>query len=213
MVGAHGKIGKDGKSCEHYDAFLVYSRVQSIETVHVSTNVTPNSPYPPINSAEYIRNAIGLAFDHTRQLLFYSDVQLGTINSVFFNGTNFAVVAEKQGSVEGLYYEATQGDLYWTCSNDASINRLNLHNKNGGKARVEKILKLHSNDRPRGLCVDPCESRIYWTNWDANRPSIQRSYMSGYGIESIITTDIRMPNGITLDHVSKKLYWVDARLE
>lgn len=90
-VCAHGKIGKDGKSCENYDAFIAFSRVQSIETIHVEEEITPNSPYPPIQSAEHIRNAIGLAFDIKEQRLFYSDVQLGTINSVFFNGTNFTV--------------------------------------------------------------------------------------------------------------------------
>jgi integrin beta 2 len=199
---AHGKIGEDGKSCEHYDAFIVFSRVASIETVHVLEEVTPNSPYPPITSSDHIRNAIGLAFDFSKQTLFYSDVQLGTINKVFFNGTNFTVIAEKQGSVEGLYYEAAHSDLYWTCSNDASINRLNPYNS---VAKVEKILKLSNNDKPRGVAVDPCESRIYWTNWDANRPSIQRSYMSGFHVESIIVKDIRMPNGLTLDHVAKKI--------
>ena len=193
-----------------YDAFIVFSRISSIETVHVLEEVTPNSPYPPIQNPDHIRNAIGLAFDFKRQILFYSDVQLGTISSVFFNNTNYTVIAEKQGSVEGLYFEASHSDLYWTCSNDASINRLNPYASN---TKVEKILKLSSHDKPRGIAVDVCESRLYWTNWDANRPSIQRSYMSGFKVESIIDTDIRMPNGLTLDHAAKKLYWVDARLD
>jgi hypothetical protein len=32
-------------------------------------------------------------------------------------------------------------------------------------------------------------------------------------MESIITTDIRMPNALTLDHKAQKLYWGDARLD
>jgi low-density lipoprotein receptor-related protein 1 (alpha-2-macroglobulin receptor) len=207
---AHGKIGSDGKSCEPYDAFIAFSKVNSIETAHVGRNVTPNYPYPAIQSAEHIRNAIGLAFDYQRNTLFYSDVQLGTVNSVLFNGSNFGVVAEKQGSVEGLYFEASHSDLYWTCSNDASINRVNPYDQS---AKVEKIVKLTSNDKPRGISVDPCDSRVYWTNWDSNRPSIQRAYLSGYQIESIIVTDIRMPNSLALDHAARKLYWVDARLD
>lgn len=193
-----------------YDAFLAFSRVSSIETVHISEEVTPNAPYPPISSSDHIRNAIGLAYDFKHQKMFYSDVQLGTVNSVYFNGSNFSVIAEKQGSVEGLYYEAAHSDLYWTCSNDASINRINPYQPG---AKVEKILKLSSNDKPRGVAVDPCDSRIYWTNWDMNKPSIQRAFMSGYSVESIITTEIRMPNGLTLDHPARKLYWVDARLD
>lgn len=55
--------------------------------------------------------------------------------------------------------------------------------------------------------------RIYWTNWNAKEPSIQRAYMNGFQKESLITTDIRMPNAITLDHYSQKLYWSDARFD
>lgn len=56
-------------------------------------------------------------------------------------------------------------------------------------------------------------SRLYWTNWNSATPSIQRAFTSGYGLESIITTYIRMPNAVTLDHGAQKLYWADARLD
>ena len=55
--------------------------------------------------------------------------------------------------------------------------------------------------------------RIYWTNWNSHNPAIQRAYFTGYDMESIITTDIRMPNALTLDHKAQKLYWGDARLD
>ena len=55
--------------------------------------------------------------------------------------------------------------------------------------------------------------RVYWTNWNAQSPSIQRAHTDGFGVESIITTDIRMPNALTLDHKAQKLYWADARLD
>lgn len=32
-------------------------------------------------------------------------------------------------------------------------------------------------------------------------------------VESIIKTNIRMPNAITLDFIAMKLYWSDARLD
>lgn len=61
------------------------------------------------------------------------------------------------------------------------------------------------------VCTYP--RQIYWTNWNAEAPSIQRSLLSGIRIESIVTTHIRMPNGLTLDHKAQKLYWGDARLD
>ena len=54
---------------------------------------------------------------------------------------------------------------------------------------------------------------MYWTNWNSQAPSVQRAQLSGYGVTSIIHTDIRMPNGITIDQTAHKLYWTDARYD
>lgn len=56
-------------------------------------------------------------------------------------------------------------------------------------------------------------SRLYWTNWNESNPSIQRAYTSGRGLQTIVSTDILMPNGIALDHAARRLYWADARLD
>ena len=55
--------------------------------------------------------------------------------------------------------------------------------------------------------------RVYWTNWNSQAPSIQRAQLSGYGVTSVIHTDIRMPNCITIDQPAHKRYWADARLD
>ena len=38
-------------------------------------------------------------------------------------------------------------------------------------------------------------------------------FFSGYGLESLITTKIRMPNAIVVDSQERKFYWADARLD
>ena len=55
--------------------------------------------------------------------------------------------------------------------------------------------------------------QIYWTNWNDNHASIQKSYINGLGMETIINTKIHTPNGLTIDYVSRKLYWSDARFD
>lgn len=72
---------------------------------------------------------------------------------------------------------------------------------------------MSDEDKPRGIDVDSCEMKIYFTNWNTESPSIQRAWFSGYGLESIITTKIRMPNAIALDSNERKMYWGDARLD
>ncbi|XP_023231135.1 low-density lipoprotein receptor-related protein 1B-like [Centruroides sculpturatus] len=193
-----------------YDAFLVFSRVLKIDSIHIFDEKNLNAPYPSISNKEYMRNVIGLSFDYVNQIIFYSDIQRGSINAVFFNGTNHTVIVEKQGSVEGLSFEPLHRELYWTSHSDASINRIRLDNSS---SHPENIIKLSSDDKPRGIAVDSCTSRVYWTNWNTRYPSIQRAYFSGYDLESIITTDIKMPNALTIDHQSQKIYWSDAKLD
>lgn len=43
-----------------------------------------------------MKNIIELSYDYKRKTLFYSDIQKGTINSVFFNGTNHRVLLESK---------------------------------------------------------------------------------------------------------------------
>ncbi|KAJ8937573.1 hypothetical protein NQ318_023104 [Aromia moschata] len=158
-------------------------------------------------------NAIGLTFSYKHHRLFYSDIQKGSINAVYFNGSDHKVIVERQGSVEGLAYEQLHNALYWTCNNDATINRVNLTDRMENGSLVETIVRLRIQDKPRGIAVDSCGARVYWTNWNSYQPSIERAFLSGYRREAIIKTDIRMPNAITLDHKAQKLYWGDARLD
>ncbi|KAJ2938963.1 hypothetical protein O0L34_g17775 [Tuta absoluta] len=78
---------------------------------------------------------------------------------------------------------------------------------------VRTVLRLAAGAKPRGLDHDPCEHRLYWTNWNETSPSIQRAYTSGRELQTVVSTDILMPNGLALDHKAKKIYWADARLD
>lgn len=225
---AHGQAAADGKSCEDYKSFIMYSRVGRIDSIHMTDKDNLNAPFPSIQNRELMRNAIGLSFDYKRSLLFYSDIQRGSINAVYFNGTNHTVLVDRQGSVEGLSYEAFGNTLYWTVNNDATISRMNLtatpiepenyQNRTHLQkiellSKVETVVRLGKDDKPRGIVTDSCNSRMFWTNWNSHAPSIQRAFLNGFLVESIIKTDIRMPNGITLDFMAMKLYWADARLD
>jgi hypothetical protein len=48
--------------------------------------------------------------------------------------------------------------LYWTCNNDATINRINLTNN---ETKVEQIIMLGQNDKPRGIDVDSCYMYVH----------------------------------------------------
>ena len=39
------------------------------------------------------------------------------------------------------------------------------------------------------------------------------STFSGSNVKRIITTEMKTPNGLAIDHMAKKLYWSDAGLD
>lgn len=219
---SYSMLSTDGKSCVDYDKFLVYSLITSIESIHMTNTENLNGPLKTIRHAKLLRNAIALSYDYERNRIYYSDLSWSTINMVHFNGTNHTVIVSKQPSVEGLAYEPITNTLFWTSNNVATIRALNMvgmsenissSNESSRTDAVKTIIRLNPHDKPRGLAVESCLSMVYWTNWNTQAPAIQRAYISGYGMESIIKTDIRMPNAITMDTENHKLYWADARLD
>ena len=77
--------------------------------------------------------------------------------------------------MEGLSYESYGQTLYWTCNNEATISRMNLsqliphiepYNSNTTKSskielsKVEIVVNLEKEDKPRGIVTDSCNSYV-----------------------------------------------------
>lgn len=58
---------------------------------------------------------------------------------------------------------------------------------------------------------------LFWTDWDTSYPRIERASMSGEGRSVICRvddiTDGAWPNGLTLDYIALRVYWIDARFD
>ncbi|KFD53736.1 hypothetical protein M513_05441 [Trichuris suis] len=214
-----GKLADDRRRCIPHDSFLAYSRIQSIEFSYLSEEENANAPFPPLENRQHVRNVVGLAYDYRNQHLFYSDIHIGSIFMVNMDtkGKKASTFVEKvsgEGSVEGLAYDYLHDDLYWTSYSNASINRIHVGAHKTLQSRRVKVLQLDTlSDKPRGIALDPCQMKLFWTNWNENKPSVETSYFSGAGRRAIITTEIRTPNAIALDYGAQKLYWSDARLD
>ncbi len=53
---------------------------------------------------------------------------------------------------------------------------------------------------------------LYWTDW-GHSPHIGRIGLDGTNNSRVITTNIGWPNGLTIDHVTNQMWWVDAHLD
>ncbi|CAG0883349.1 unnamed protein product [Darwinula stevensoni] len=154
---AHGKVAADGTSCRDHDVFILYSSVSSVKSIHIFGGLSHNSPLKPIDGEGQMKNAIGLAFDYKRKLLYYSDIGKSTINKIFFNNTGLDVIASDQGAVEALAYEPIGHELFWTCSSDSTLKRLQLDTSTSN-TEIEKIVILRFDDKPRGIALDSCKA-------------------------------------------------------
>ena len=62
-----------------------------------------------------------------------------------------------------------------------------------------------------GQCENCLSRWMFWTDW-GSEPKIERAGMDGSHREIIVSYEVKWPNGLTLDLVRKRVYWVDAKL-
>ena len=53
---------------------------------------------------------------------------------------------------------------------------------------------------------------MFWTDWAVDSPSVSRANLDGSNVKRLfVTPDVEWPNGITVDYIAERIYWVDAR--
>ena len=52
---------------------------------------------------------------------------------------------------------------------------------------------------------------LYWTDWGVR--SIEAANMNGVNRQKLITTGVIWPNGLTIDMVESRMFWVDAKVD
>ncbi|KAG8332250.1 Low-density lipoprotein receptor- protein 1B [Homalodisca vitripennis] len=162
-----------------------------------------------------LKNTIALDFYHTEEAdtIFWTDV----IDDKIYRGTliggslgNIEVVVQTGlATAEGLAVDWIGENLYWVESN---LDQIEVARLNGSFRRTLIAGEMES---PRAIALDPRFGLLFWTDWDAKAPRIERSSMSGEHRKIVIhvdeVTDGAWPNGLTLDYQLQRIYWIDAR--
>lgn len=202
-----GRLGDDKRTCKSYGNYLFFSSESQFEKQGLDHILE----HPKIENSTFIQHAVALTYDFESQIIFYSDIKLNAIFSCNFNGNNFTKLIDEQSSVEGITWNSQANELFWTMSKDAEIRSKRL---NSPTNPVNTILKLNSDvDKLRAIATEPCLGMLYFSNWNKRSPTISRIFITGYGKENVITTNIVMPNALTLDLEEKLLFWADAKLD
>uniref|UniRef100_A0A3B4FER3 LDL receptor related protein 1B n=1 Tax=Pundamilia nyererei TaxID=303518 RepID=A0A3B4FER3_9CICH len=198
-------LDSDGDSCHStpFEAFVIFSIRHEIRRIDLHKR-----DYSLLVPG--LRNTIALDFHFNHSLLYWTDV----VEDKIYRGklsesggvTGIEVVVQHGlATPEGLAVDWITGKLYWI---DSNLDQIEVAKLNGD---MRTTLIAGGMEHPRAIALDPGQI-LFWTDWDATFPRIEAASMSGGG-RHIVFKDMEIgawPNGLTLDHLEKRIVWTDA---
>ncbi|XP_067001123.2 low-density lipoprotein receptor isoform X2 [Anabrus simplex] len=153
------------------------------------------------------KSATALDFVFRTGMIFWSDVSDQKIyKAPIDEGSERTVVIKNDLTTsDGLAVDWIYNHIYWT---DTGKNTIELANFEGN---MRKVLIKDDLEEPRAIAVNPLDGWMYWTDW-GTEPKIERAGMDGAHRQTIVSYEVKWPNGLTLDLVRHRVYWVDAKL-
>ena len=186
--------------------FLLVSQRQSIVRINL---VDPEDvEVLPLTN---VNNVITLEFDVDDNCVMYGDIELDKIFIQCLNGSKPRVLVEANlNSVEGMAYDWIAKTLYFVDGTRRTVDMVRVDMNYGGRMR-KNVLGEKALTKPRGLAVHPAYGYLFYSDWNDKRPHIGRANMDGTDLKTFFQKPlVQWPNGISVDHIANRVYWVDA---
>ncbi|KAF2890884.1 hypothetical protein ILUMI_15289, partial [Ignelater luminosus] len=200
--------GKLINDTQGFCPFLVFSNRTHIKRFDLSTRLEDVLSVPNIQSVAPVE------YDILNNCLFWADFKRDIIAKQCFNdNTTEILVSNDLELVESLAYDWISHHLYFLDSKRATIEI--IQTDSNSSIRMRKII-LDSNvlSKPRDIAVHPTYGYLFWTDWSADNPRIGRSNLDGKDVRILFKSpEVYWPNGITIDYINNKIYWVDAKYD
>ncbi|CAO1412555.1 unnamed protein product [Diamesa serratosioi] len=147
---------------------------------------------------------LALDFNYKMDEIYFSDVGDEHIYKASMNGRKEVLLKNRKLKSDGLVFDWIYKNIYFTVVGDNTIEVVDI------SGTVGKVLFKDDLNAPRAIAVDPLEGWMYWSDWGDNG-KIERAGMDGSNRNVILWDNIRWVNGLTLDYVNKRLFWVDVK--
>lgn len=157
----------------------------------------------------FTKSSIALDYVFKTGEFFWSDGKDKKIyRSIISNVINDAIpVVESNITVaDGLAVDWIYNHIYWT---DVDLSSINVANFDGS---MQKTLITDNLHKPRAIVVNPGEGWMFYSDWGST-PLIEKAGLDGTLRTVIVSQDVHWPNGLALDLLKRRLYWIDAKIE
>lgn len=159
------------------------------------------------------RNVIAIEFDLKNNCVYWADIETDVIGRQCLNNGNHTpeiIVKTDLASIEGMSFDWISNVLFFVDGMRAKIEVVRTDISNEGRMR-RTILGPEVLTKPRGIVVHPTSGYLFWTDWSSVNPSVSRSNLDGTDVKRLFTKPlVEWPNGITVDRIAERIYWVDA---
>ncbi|XP_072037985.1 low-density lipoprotein receptor-related protein 6-like [Amphiura filiformis] len=159
---------------------------------------------------ENLSFTVGVQVDVEDRLLFFSDINEGTLRRVDIADGMQEVeqIFHGLGSVEDIAVDWVANNLYWT---DYQLGHICV-SRYDGSHRAILIPEQHG---PRSIAINPRNAQLFWTNIGdtLTAGSIMRADLAGNNVRVIVESGLSSPNGLAIDFSGSRLYFADRGTE
>ncbi|KAG8226274.1 hypothetical protein J437_LFUL004831 [Ladona fulva] len=163
---------------------------------------------------ENLKNVIAIEFDMRNNCVYWADIKDDVIGRQCLSDGKALpekLVETDLSSIEGMALDFISNLLFFVDGVRSKIEAIRIDAVGMGRMR-RTILDFTVLKKPRGIAVHPRLGYLFWTDWDPEEPTVSRANLDGSDVRKLFTKPVvEWPNGITIDHIAERLYWVDAR--
>ncbi|KAK9872160.1 hypothetical protein WA026_016214 [Henosepilachna vigintioctopunctata] len=187
--------------------FLLFAQRERISRFNLVTKTLEELP------VSNLKNVIAIDFDMKNNCVFWADIALDIIGrQCLSNGSVPEIlVSNDLASIEGMAFDWISNTLYFVDGMRSKIELIRTDIQHSGRMR-KTILGQDVLKKPRGIALHPKHGYMFWTDWSAENPSVNRADLDGSNIKPLFKKPVvEWPNGISIDYFAERIYWVDAR--